>query len=51
VVAVGDTGTEDPDKLPGNHAYVEAPIAVNVALPPLQIAGTLAAAVTAGRGY
>jgi hypothetical protein len=51
VVAVGDTVTEDPDKLPGNHVYVEAPLAVNAVLPPIQIAGMLAVAVTTGKGF
>jgi hypothetical protein len=48
VVVVGDTVTDEPDKLPGVHTYVEAPLALNEVLPPTQIAEFVELAVTVG---
>ena len=50
VLAVGDTVTDEPDKLPGLHTYVEAPLALNEVLPPTQIAEFVELAVTVGNG-
>ena len=50
VVVVGDTVTDEPDKLPGFHTYVEAPLALNEVLPPTQIAEFVELAVTVGNG-
>jgi LysM repeat protein len=50
VLAVGDTVTDEPDKLPGFHTYVEAPLALNEVLPPTQIAEFAELAVTVGNG-
>jgi hypothetical protein len=51
VVVVGDTVTDEPDKLPGFHTYVEAPLALNEVLPPTQIAEFAELAVTVGNGF
>jgi hypothetical protein len=50
VVAVGDTVTDDPDKLPGFQVYVAAPFAVSVVVPPEQIVLNDALLLTEGRG-
>jgi hypothetical protein len=50
VVVVGDTVTDEPDKLPGFHTYVDAPLALNEVLPPTQIAEFAELAVTVGNG-
>ena len=51
VVAVGETDTEAPDKLPGFHEYVVAPDAVSVELDPLQIVTGDAEDVTVGTEF
>jgi hypothetical protein len=51
VVAVGETLTDEPVKLPGIHTYVAAPVAVSVAEPPTQIAEEEVLAVTVGSGF
>jgi hypothetical protein len=50
VLVVGDTVTDEPDRLPGFHTYVEAPLALNEVLPPTQIAEFVELAVTVGDG-
>ncbi len=50
VVVVGDTVTDEPDKLPGFHTYVDAPLALNEVLPPTQIAEFAELAVNVGNG-
>jgi hypothetical protein len=50
VVVVGETVTDEPDKLPGFHTYVLAPPPVNVVEPPTQIELFAEAAVTVGAG-
>jgi len=52
VVKVGLTTTTEPVKVPGGfQVYETAPVAVNVALLPLQIDGELAASVMVGVGF
>lgn len=48
VVADGVTVTGEPDRGPGNHEYVAAPVAVNVVELPVQIEALEAVAVTVG---
>jgi hypothetical protein len=50
VLVVGDTVTDEPDKLPGVQTYVLAPPPVNAVEPPIQIALFAEAAVTVGNG-
>ena len=51
VVAVGDTTTLVPVKLPGFQVYVCAPLAVRLAEPPTQIDGADAERFIVGVGF
>ena len=51
VFAVGETTTDEPDIDPGIQLYVAAPPLFKVAEDPVQIAGELEVAVTAGAGW
>jgi hypothetical protein len=51
VVVVGDTVTDEPVKLPGIQAYVDAPLPVRVVELPAQIVGFVAVVVTEGAGF
>jgi hypothetical protein len=50
VFTVGDTTILLPVNAPGFHVYVVAPLAVSVALLPIQMLGEVAEAVTVGFG-
>jgi hypothetical protein len=50
-VAIGETETDEPVKLPGIQVYEVAPVAVNVAEPPTQIAEADVLAATTGSGF
>jgi len=51
VAIVGLTTIADPDKAPGFHVYVDPPLAVNVAEPPIQMTVGLVTAVIVGSGF
>ena len=51
VVTVGVTTTLGPESDPGIHPYVDAPVALSVVFPPVQIELFVAVGVTVGEGF